>query len=153
MSAPPATARLTLSLYELRLWGPCQREYAIVAERYPDGLPLAVEALLDLAAAGVNVWWGIRALLGGARLKPVRQRYEQATGKAEAIHIAACDAAWDRFQRRAASIDDAWGAYMAERRAAQTAYIQAAAPALTDLLVWLAAHPAMARAAGVEVEP
>lgn len=153
MSAPPATARLTLPLATLRVWDACQAEYAIVAERYPDGVPLTMEALLDLATAGVNVWWGIRALLWDAPMKPARQQYEQATCETEVIHGAAGNAAWDRFRRRTASIDDAWGVYMAERRAAQLAYIQAAAPALTDLLAWLAAHPDTARAAGVEVQP
>lgn len=148
MSAPPATARLTLPLHELRLWGPCQREYAIVAERYPDGIPLTVEALLSLAEADIHVYWGIGAFLGVSAPRAAGKRYREAAADAEAAYWATQDADWQRYQR-----ERDWDGYVQGRRVAQTAYIQAAAPALTDLLAWLAAHPDTARAAGVEVQP
>lgn len=148
MSVPTATARLVLPLHELRLWGPCRREYALVAERYPDGVPLTVETLVSLAEAGVHVYWGIGAFLSTAAVRPAGKLFRESVTAAERTYWVARDVTWERYLR-----EQDRDSYDAEQRAAQLAYLQAVAPALTSLLAWLAAHPETASAAGVAVQP
>ena len=53
-----------IHLSQIRRWQPCTEQYFIVAERYPKGVPLTMEAADALMIHGVDVVWGLLHLLG-----------------------------------------------------------------------------------------
>lgn len=52
-----------LPLSRIEQWRPCEEQLAIVRKRYPAGVPLTEEAVIDLERAGVDVTWGLVRLM------------------------------------------------------------------------------------------
>lgn len=68
----PTAVKKVLTLERLRRWGACRDDYAIVAELYPAGVPLApaeafVAAGMALQVRAIDVQWGMVRLLTRAQ--------------------------------------------------------------------------------------
>lgn len=52
-----------LSLARLRKCRPCDLQFRTTTELFPDGIPLTVAAMTELAEQSVDYWWGVNVLL------------------------------------------------------------------------------------------